>query len=41
MNSMFIFCVNFVVSNYDEMNYNLVSIVFYDVFWSADFGYMQ
>jgi hypothetical protein len=31
----------YVVSKYDEMNYNLVFGVFYNVFWSAYFGYMQ
>jgi len=27
--------------DYDEMNCNIVSKVFYKVFWSADSGYMQ
>jgi hypothetical protein len=36
-----ILCEIFVVSNYDEMNYNIVSGVFSNVFWSANFGYMQ
>jgi hypothetical protein len=27
--------------DYNEMNYNIVFEVFYKVFWSADFGYMQ
>jgi len=31
----------FVVSNYDEMNCNLISRSFYNVFWSVDSGYMQ
>jgi hypothetical protein len=31
----------YVVSKYDEMNYNLVFGVFHNVFWSADFGYVQ
>jgi hypothetical protein len=34
-------CEFFVVLNYDEMNYNLVSRVFYNVFWSVDFSYMD
>jgi hypothetical protein len=34
-------CDFFVVSEYDEMNCDLVSGVFYNVFWSANFGYMQ
>jgi hypothetical protein len=36
-----ILCEFFIVSYYDEMNCNLVSGVFYNVFWSDDFGYMQ
>jgi hypothetical protein len=34
-------CEFFVVSNYDEMNCNIVFGVFYNVFSSADSGYMQ
>ncbi len=31
----------FILSNYDEINYNIVSEVFYNVFWSANSGSMQ
>jgi hypothetical protein len=42
VNFMFILLREFfVVSEYDEMNYNLVSRVFYNVFWNPYFGYMQ
>jgi hypothetical protein len=34
-------CEFFVVLNYDEMNCNIVSGVFYNVLWSVDSGYMQ
>ncbi len=34
-------CDFFGVSEYDEMNCDLVSRVFYNLFWSANFGYMQ
>jgi hypothetical protein len=34
-------CELFGVSDYDEMNCNLVSGVFYNVFWSVDSGCMQ
>jgi len=34
-------CEYFEVLDYDEMNCNIVSGVFYNVFWSAIFGYMQ
>jgi hypothetical protein len=34
-------CGFFVLLNYDEMNCNLASGIFYNVFWSADFSYMQ
>jgi len=41
MNSMFIFLCEFSVAlDYDEMNCNFVSGVFYNVFWSAEFSYM-
>jgi hypothetical protein len=33
-------CDFFVVLEYDEMNCDMVSGVFYNVFWSANFGYM-
>ncbi len=33
-------CEFFVVLDYDEMNCDCVFEVFYNVFWSADFGYM-
>jgi hypothetical protein len=29
-------CELFIVLDYDEMNYNIVSKVYYNVFWSAD-----
>jgi hypothetical protein len=39
MNSMFILlCELFVVSEYDEMNCDFVSGIFYSVFWKIDFG---
>jgi hypothetical protein len=42
MISMFILlCENFVISKYDEMNCNIVFGVFYNVLWSANFGYMK
>jgi hypothetical protein len=34
-------CEFFIVLDYDEMNYNLVSGVFYNVFSSVDSSYMQ
>jgi hypothetical protein len=34
-------CEIFVMLHYDEMNYNLVFGVFYDVFWSVNYGYIQ
>jgi hypothetical protein len=34
-------CEFFVMLDYDGMNCNLVFGVFYNVFWSADSGYMQ
>ncbi len=34
-------CEFFVVSDYDEMNNNLIYGFFYNVFWSADSGYMH
>jgi hypothetical protein len=34
-------CKFSVVLDYDEMNCNLVSGVFYNVFWNVDSGYMQ
>jgi hypothetical protein len=34
-------CGFLVVLNYDEMNYNLVSGIFYNVLWSAESSYMQ
>jgi hypothetical protein len=34
-------CEFFVILEYDEMNYNLTSRVFYNGFWSVDFGYMK
>ncbi len=40
--SMFILlCEYVVVLELDEMNWNIVSRVFYNVFWSTDFGYMK
>jgi hypothetical protein len=42
VNFMFILlCEFYVVLEYDEMNCNLVSRVFYNVFWNADSSYMQ
>jgi hypothetical protein len=42
MNSIFIFWCEFsVVVDYDEMNCNFVSEVFYNVFWGVDSSYMQ
>jgi hypothetical protein len=39
---MFISLCEFsIVWKYDEMNYNLVSRVIYNVFWSADSSYMK
>ncbi len=41
-NSMFILlCEFFIISKYDEMNYNLASRVFYNVFLSVDSSYMK
>jgi hypothetical protein len=34
-------CEFFVMLDYDEMNCNLNSGVFYNIFWSANFGYLQ
>jgi hypothetical protein len=34
-------CEFAVVSKYDEMKCNFGSGVFYNVFWSAHFGYME
>jgi hypothetical protein len=34
-------CEFSLVLDYDEINCNIVSGVFYNVFWSADFDYMQ
>jgi hypothetical protein len=34
-------CEFVVVLEYDEMNCNFVSGVFYNVFWGADFDYMK
>jgi hypothetical protein len=31
----------FVVIEYDEMNYNIVYGVFYNVFWSVDSSYIK
>jgi hypothetical protein len=33
-------CEFSIISDYDQMNCNLVSRILYNVFWSADFGYM-
>jgi hypothetical protein len=33
-----ILCEFSIVSYYDEMNYNVISRVFYNVLWSVDFG---
>jgi hypothetical protein len=33
-------CGFLVVLNYDEMNCNLIYGIFYNVFWSANFGYI-
>jgi hypothetical protein len=42
MNFMFILlCEFFVVSEDDEMNYDIVFAIFYNVFLGANFGYMQ
>jgi hypothetical protein len=42
VNFMFILLREFfVVLEYHEMNYNLVSGVFYNVFSNLDFGYMK
>jgi len=41
MNFMFIFCVNFLVLDYDEVNCNIVFGVSFNVFWNVDFSYMQ
>jgi hypothetical protein len=30
-----------IVLDDDEMNCNIVSRIFYNVFWNANFGYMQ
>jgi hypothetical protein len=39
---MFVLLCEFsLVSKYDEMNCNIVSGVFYNIFWSVDFGYMK
>jgi hypothetical protein len=39
---MFILLCEFsIVSKYDEMNYNFVFGLFYNVFWSVDSGYMK
>jgi hypothetical protein len=39
MNSKFVLlCGLFVVLEYDEMNCDFVFWVFYNVFWSANFG---
>jgi hypothetical protein len=34
-------CEFFTVLDYDEMNYNIVYVVFYNVFWHAYFSYMK
>jgi len=35
-------CELFVVSEYDEINFDFVSkVVFYNVFWSVDSSYMK
>ncbi len=34
-------CEFFIISKYDEMNYNLASRVFYNVFLSVDSSYMK
>jgi hypothetical protein len=42
MNFVFISLCEFsIVSEYDEMNCNVVSGVFYNVFWSAYSNYMK
>jgi len=42
MTSMFILlCKFYVISKYDEMNCNIVFGIFYNVLWSAYFGYMK
>jgi hypothetical protein len=42
VNFMFILLCEFsIVSEYDEMNCNIVSGVFYNVFWGVDSGYMK
>jgi hypothetical protein len=43
VNSMFILLYElFVVSKYDEMDCDFAfGVVFYNVFWSADSGYMK
>jgi hypothetical protein len=34
-------CEFFVILECDEMNCDLVSGFFYNVFWNVDFGYME
>ncbi len=34
-------CEFSIMLNYDEMNYTIVFRVIYNVFWSADSGYMK
>jgi hypothetical protein len=42
MNSMFISLCEFsIISEYDEMTCIIIFGVFYNVFWSVDFGYMK
>jgi hypothetical protein len=36
-----LWCEFFVVLDYDEMNCNIVSRVFHNVFWNADSSYIQ
>jgi hypothetical protein len=34
-------CEFSIVLGYDEMNCNIIFGIFYNVFWSENFGYMQ